>query len=225
MGRPKTIGVEDLKETVLIKALKDETEDAIFQLSEDAYLKRLKGTTQVSLHKDGKELDLEKAKVSDLDFLYVSEFFETVENQDRLEIDKSLFYSNEKISKLTRSETLALVDKVTYTHCEGCPITLKKGAEISFASYCSLSCPVGVELQVLGAVFENHGRCRAPRGNRGTGTRGKVGGATAFKQAPTKKEILEATAKVKNTRDSIELRRFKALKIAYIKLVNPKQKK
>ena len=216
MARPKTKGVEEIELNAIVKALKKETSDTVYHLTEDVYLKRKKGTTEVVLHRDGRELNLDKATIEDFEFMYVKDFLEAVLYKDKLEIDETLFYDDKTISNLSRVDTLTLIDKITYNHCVGCPITLKKETNISLSSYCSVSCNVGVELQSLGGVFEKYGRTRMDRGRRDKTS--KTQGKTPSPQGVSVEEI-------KCIRDSIEVRRFKAVKVMYVKLVSPKGNK
>lgn len=217
MGRPKTKGVEEKDYKAMITSLKRETKDTIVHLTENAYLERKKGTTKVVLHRDGRELDLEKATIEDFEFIYITEFLEAVVNTDKIEFDEDLFITDERLSNLNRVDTLTLIDKITYNHCVGCPVALQKGVGISLASYCSLSCRVGIELQSLGGVFEKYGRNRMDRGRRD-----KNINSTQVKTATNQGVSVEV---IKSVRDSIELRRFKAIKVMYVKLVSPKTPK
>lgn len=201
------------------KRLKNEVEDTIYHLDTNSYLERKKGSDIITLHRDGFQLDVNSASLQDFDRLYVPSFFENVTQTENLQIDKSLFYTNDQIHKLPRQGLLSLVDNLTMTHCNHCPINMVSDATTTFANYCNLSCSVGIEIQVLGAVFEQRGRKRLDRGKRTKPEDLIVSRKHRLDNDDlAKKEIAEM-------RELVFHRRLKTVKAIYGKLVSPSKKK
>lgn len=216
MARPK---LKSTEEKITKGNLHLETEDTLFTLGENSYLKRKKGTSEVTLHRDGRGLNVNDATIEDFDYLYVKEFLENVKNTTKLKIDKTLFYTDAQMLKLSREEVLDLADILTFKHCDVCPIKLNKDSSITKSNYCLVSCEVGVELQQVGSVFEQRGRRRLDRGKRAKiSTEDTSRNSRIDNNDLTRKEVRKA-------REIILQRRLKTLKAIYTKLVSPKTTK
>lgn len=221
----------------LAKLLKTENGDVYFHFDDKTYLKRKQGTLDIYLHRDDKTINLEHATLEDFDFVYIKPFFDSVvRGTDKLLIDKSLFLDDEVIIGMPKTKLLELLDKLTFSHCEQCPVRGVSKAEISLNNYCLVSCPVGIEIQNIGAAYEKPVKDKkAKHSNKAKVT--KETKREKEMEIPVKETSEEPTdlqpiqvekeptakEKMQCLRDDVNTRRLKSIRALYARLVSPKK--
>lgn len=208
------------EELIIGEYFQNEKGDTLFYFDKDTYLERKKTIDGeiVTLYKDGKSLNLDEATTSDLPYLYIEQYLGDVVNESKLEIDHTLFLKDEELLKKTRVQLLTLLDLLSYTHCENCPISVTKDSKTTMAYYCNTVCPVGLEHQFVGAIMEKQKRPRLDRGRRTQEVNPII-----EKKRKTKALEVVTLDSIEDVREEIKERQLSGIKKLYLRLVNPKK--
>lgn len=185
------------------KELKTEKNNTRYDLCEGVFLERQAGTFDIYYNRNGRRVLLEDITIDDLDFFMPEGYFKNVENVDELKISDSLILTDSELSKMSVASTLKVIDEMNMVYCNNCPIRAKKDTDLTLMTYCSLSCPVGFELQVLGIIYET---------------------LQKRKGKDIKEVFLFSSEQLQEIRNEVKYRILKSVRSYYTRLVSPSSK-
>lgn len=185
------------------KELKMEKNNTRYDLCEGVFLERQAGTIDIYYNRDGRRVLLEDITIDDLDFFMPDSYFKNVENIDEFKIPDSLSFEDTVLSQISIESTLKAIDELNTIYCNNCPIIAKKDTDLTLVSYCSLSCPVGFELQMLGIIYET---------------------LQKRKDKDIKEVFLFSSEQLQEIRNEVKYRILKNVRSYYTRLVSPRSK-